>query len=246
MYLLLDDANTILLIAHECTPHEHGWKVNKNMVVNLPNAHCVEIDEVPSHVIARKYRYMDGAFTISPYWDEPVNETKVLKEEVNKLTAELDKVTFEVRGTDPSTMPLEEYRKYLRNKNNDLLAEFLLKNPLKWTNGKTYGATEEDQSLMLNNYNGWKMFNQMGIPIKLEWNAANEGCTEWAEEEYLALMGAIYTYAKKMLKLCQWYKVQIIKAMTRIDIESIELIYSVEKADEIIEMLQTTTEEGAN
>ena len=238
MYLLLDDANTILLITQTCKKTSIGWQVNKNMIIRKPDATLVEVDEVPDYVEPMKYRYMDGVFSISPHWVEPVNEMAELKKQVETLTSELNQVNTDVNGTDPNKMNVEEYRTYLRNKNNQLLAKFLLENPLKWTNGKCYGATEEDQSLMLNNYNGWKMFTQLGIPIKLEWNAANEGCTEWTEEEYLSLMGAIYTYAKKMLKLCQWYKVRIINAANKFEMDAVTLEYSVEKADEVIQSLQ--------
>lgn len=234
MYLLLDDANTILLITPTCEKTDKGWQVSKNMIIGRPDATRVEVDNIPPHVIAKKYRYMDGVFSISPSWKEPVNEMALLKDELAKLTGALNKVNVDVNGINPDDMSEEEYRTYLRNKNNELLAKFLLENPLQWSNGKYYGATEEDQSLMLNNYNGWKMFTQMGIPIKLEWNAANEGCTEWTEEEYLALMGAIYTYAKKMLKLCQWYKVRIINAANRFEMDAISLDYSPEIADEVI------------
>ena len=237
MYVLVDAKGVILAISERCEKVSYGWKTGDRMAVNCKDAIPHEVDEIPEGVVPHEYQYIDGVFSKSPFYVEKVDEKLEMHKKINQLNENVQDLNSIVVTKTPDQMTLEEYRSYLKALNNQRLAEFLHDNPIQWTNGKHYGATEEDQTLMLNNYNAWKMYSSSGVPVKLEWNANNERCTEWEEEEYLALLGAIYTYAKKMLKLCQWYKVQIANAPTRADIEAIDLVYTLEKADELIQSL---------
>ena len=244
MYLLLDDRCTILAISEMCDKVDIGWRLNKNAIYKSATATRVEVDYVPPDVIPKKYQYRDGAFSISSIWEEPVNDVKVLAENFDNLNADMAKIKEDLRPEDPNEMPLEQFRSYLRDKNNQLFEEFLASHPILWTNGKYYGTTNEDQELMLKNYNGWKIASELGVESKLEWNASGEACAEFTEEEYLRLMAGIYAFAKKMLKLCQWYKLKIINAVTRIDLNNLKLEYSEELADNLLAKLSASFRKG--
>lgn len=241
MYLLLNDHNVILVISDMCDKVPMGWRISKNSIYKSSTATRVEVDEVPPEVVPKRYKYQDGAFCMVEEVVEPVDTTKQIEENIKSLEGDINNIKDVIYDTDPNDMSMEDFRAYLREYNNSLLEKFLKDNPLKWTNGKSYSATNDDQTLMLKNYNGWKMLSEAGADVKLEWNAANESCSELSEEEYLQLMGAIYMYAKKMLKLCQWYKLKIINAVTRVELNELKLEYSIELADELLEKLR---EEG--
>lgn len=245
MNLLLDDHNVILVIAEMCEPTPHGFRISKNSIYGDPTVTRVEVDEIPDYVIPKKYKYQDGEFRLVDGFQEEPDVTKEIQDNIETIKGDINDIKGVVSKADPNNMPMEEYRVYLRELNNSLLDKFLRDNPLLWSNGKHYGATNDDQTTMIKNYNGWQLLQQAGITdAKLEWNAANESCIEFSESEYLGLMGAIYVYAKKMLKLCQWYKLKIINATNRIELNEIKLEYSVEKADEIINMVDGASTEG--
>lgn len=215
-----------------------GWRLNPHLMVNIELT-AIEIDNVPEYIVPHKYMYRDGEFSLLPEYEKTEDETKIdkLEENYENLSNDMTKLSSTVYGVDPSTLTLDEYKTYLRDKNNLALADFLDKNPMEWTDGKRYSASKEDQSLIINNFNAYQLQVSAGVSAKLEWNSADSMCREFTVDEYCALMGALYGYAKKMVKLCQWYKVNIINAITRVDLESIKLEYSIEKADEVISML---------
>lgn len=215
-----------------------GYKINPYTIVNR-HLTVIEIDNVPEHIVPHKYMYRNGEFSLLPEYEKTEDESKIdkLEENYESLSNDMTKLSSTVYGVDPNTLTLDEYKSYLREKNNLALADFLDKNPMEWTDGKRYSASKEDQSLIINNFNAYQLQVTAGVSAKLEWNSADSMCREFTVEEYCALMGALYGYAKKMVKLCQWYKVKIINAITRIELESIQLEYSTEKADEVIAML---------
>lgn len=230
MFLLVNDRCEIQYISEECTPVDAGYRISPFIVVGDKSLDMVEVEEVPEEVEPFKWIYMDREFQRNPRYVEPANPVKMVEELQSTVKVLTDKLT----ETKPGDLSLEDLRQYLRDKNNDLLKEFLKSHPLLWTNGKHYGVTEEDQNQLLGNYNGWKMDQALGIDSKLEWNACNEACTEWTEPELLMLISAIYKYAKKMVKLCQKYKVLIINATTKAELSSIDLVYTEELADELM------------
>lgn len=223
-----------------------GWKISPHLIVSLKLT-SIEVDNVPDYVQPHMYMYRDGEFSLSPEYTKPESETKLekLEKDYQGLFNNMTKLSSTVYGVDPNKLTLEEYKTYLREKNNLALQDFLDKNPMQWTDGKYYSASKEDQSLIINNFNAYQLQATAGIAGKLEWNSADSMCREFTVEEYCALMGSLYAYAKKMVKLCQWYKVKIINAITRDEIESIKLEYSVEKADEIIKFLSGTADDSS-
>lgn len=248
MYLLLNDKNVIMYITERCDYVEgKGWQINPHLIVGK-NADRVEVDCIPSYVVPNIYLYRDGEFVRNPEFEKPESELKMetLEENYKSLSKDMALLSNTVYGVDPSKLPLDEYKSYLRNRNNLLLQTFLEDNPLQWSDGKYYSASKEDQSLLINNFNAYQLQVSSGIEAKLEWNSADSMCREFTVEEYCALMGAIYAYAKKMVKLCQWYKVKIVNAVTRDEAEAIDLNYSVEKADEIIEFLTNAAEKSSS
>ena len=223
-----------------------GWRLNPHVMVSMELT-AIEIEDVPDYIQTHMYMYRDGEFSLNPEYTKPKSETKIdqLEKDYQYLSENMTKLSSTVYGVDPDKLDLNEYKSYLREKNNLALADFLDKNPMEWTDGKRYSASKEDQSLIINNFSAYQLQVTAGAPAKLEWNSADSMCREFTVEEYCALMGALYGYAKKMVKLCQWYKVKIINAISRVDLEEIKLEYSVEKADEIIKFLSGTAEDSS-
>lgn len=246
MYLLLDDHNIILVISEMCEelPNK-GYRISKNSIYGDPTVTRVKVDEIPPDVLPKKYKYEDGQFRLANDTEEELDITTQMQENIETISKEVSDIKDVVSKSDPNSMPLEQFREYLREYNNSLLDKFLKDHPVLWTNGKKYGATNDDQTTMIKNYNGWKLLQEAGVEdAKLEWNAANESCKEFSEADYLGLMGAIYVYAKKMLKLCQWYKLKIINATNRIELNELQFEYSIEKAEEIIKITDGVSTEG--
>lgn len=232
MHLLINDKCVIMYILSSKPEFVEGkgWKISPALIVGDTHLDYVEVKEVAKGIIPFKYLYRDGEFQINPEWKETIDTDVKIK----SLEKSLEDLHSQLKGTDPQTLPIAEYKLYMKEKNNLLLSDFLKSHPLLWKNGKYYGVTEEDQNQILGNYNGWKMDQALGIASKLEWNATNEACTEWTEPELLMLISDIYKYAKKMVKLCQHYKVQIVNATTKEEINAIDLVYTEELADQLM------------
>ena len=239
MHLLLNDQDLIIHMTDMCIKTKRGYKISDHVIIGDTTLTHVIVEDVPEYITPLRYFYKDGEFKQIKKWVDPITTEK----QIQQLSENLDDLKLAVEGRDPNELNLEEYKIYLRQKNNDLLREFLKTHPLLWTDGKYYGVTEEDQNQILGAYNGWKIDQALGINSKLEWNAANEGCREWTEEELLALIASIYKYAKKMVKLYQIYKVQILNCTSRDEINSIVLEYSEEIADELIAKISSKEEQ---
>lgn len=236
MFLLINDRCVIRYVCKDKPKLiTTGWMISPQIIIRDTQLELIEINDgnIPSDLIPNKYLYRDKTFQINPDFKEVIDpEIKISHMEKN-----IENLQNQLKGEDPNNLPLDKYKLYMKEKNNDLLSEFLKSHPLLWTNGKYYGVTEEDQNQLLGNYNGWKMDQALGIDSKLEWNATNEACTEWSEPELLMLISAIYKYAKKMVKLCQYYKVQIVNATTKDEVNTIDLVYTEELADEIMKKI---------
>ena len=116
-----------------------------------------------------------------------------------------------------------------QNENKKLFAEFLQNHPLKYTDGKFYGVTLEDQTEISLNINQYQLQIASGSehPI-LEWHSIHEGCKPWSIQDLTLLAATISNYIYPWFRKMQEYKTRIFSATSIDEINSIELIYEVE------------------
>lgn len=124
---------------------------------------------------------------------------------------------------DPSE--LDSLREQKISQTKTALKDFLVDNPLKWTDGKYYSVTSEKQSLLTSNLALYQVSASAGIPFKLTWNSTGEECAEWSYESLCALALAIGTYVKPFVAKQQELEIQINGCKTKKEIEDIEIEY---------------------
>lgn len=113
-----------------------------------------------------------------------------------------------------------------QNENKNLFAAYLADHPLKWTDGKFYGVTMEDQTEIQLNLSQYQIQVQAGIenPV-LEWHSVHEKCENWTFENLSALVLAIAEYVYPVFQKMNDYKQQIYTATSVADVNAINLVY---------------------
>lgn len=124
---------------------------------------------------------------------------------------------------EPSLVSVQEAR---QTKNKAALAAWLDAHPLQWTDGKTYGVTEEDQQEMALNLMQYQVAVQAGQPAVLEWHAQKEGCRTFELEEYTALSLAIADYVYPYLRYQESVKEAIYQAETAQEVANVKIDYA--------------------
>jgi len=125
---------------------------------------------------------------------------------------------------------LTEAQNAKQEENNRLLADFLSKHPITWTDGKQYGVTLADQQEIALNLQSYQIALTAGVenPV-LEWHAIHEACVPWTPEALTALSLAIREYVYPWYSLNQSYKERIFTATEVKDVNAITLTYKTEE-----------------
>lgn len=105
------------------------------------------------------------------------------------------------------------------------LAEWLQKNPMLYSDGKYYSATEEKQSLLNNNLTSYERAQDAGIKYPLKWNASGEECTEWVYEDLVQLSLAIAAYVAPQVARQQAAEIAIKACETAEEIAEVVIYY---------------------
>lgn len=105
------------------------------------------------------------------------------------------------------------------------LADWLAVHPLTWTDGKTYGVTEQDQTEMAINLAQYQLAAAAGQPAALEWHAQKQQCHTFTIEEYTALSLAIAAYVYPYRRYQEQVKAAIYAAESEAEIGAIEIDY---------------------
>lgn len=74
------------------------------------------------------------------------------------------------------------------------LNEWLINNPILYTDGKYYSVTEEKQALLNGNLASYERAAKIGIEYPLKWNSTGEECTDWNYTNLLTLSLNIAEY----------------------------------------------------
>ena len=127
---------------------------------------------------------------------------------------------------EPEPVDLAAVQQVRQTENKAALAEWLAAHPLQWTDGKTYGVTEDDQQEMALNLMQYQVAVQAGQPAVLEWHAQKEGCRTFELEEYTALSLAIADYVYPYLRYQESVKEQIYQAQTAQEVSNVKIDYA--------------------
>lgn len=108
-----------------------------------------------------------------------------------------------------------------------LLAQFLERHPLCYTDGKRYSVTAEKQSLLTSALARYQIAAAAGQQPALRWNATGEECTGWSFEDLAALALAIAAYVEPLVAQQQAIEVQINACKTAKEVKKIEISYEI-------------------
>lgn len=120
---------------------------------------------------------------------------------------------------------LDALRAAKQDANKAALADWLAAHPLTWTDGKTYGVTEQDQTEMAINLAQYQLAAAAGQPAALEWHAQKQQCHTFTIEEYTALSLAIAAYVYPYRRYQEQVKAAIYAAESEAEIGAIEIDY---------------------
>ena len=127
---------------------------------------------------------------------------------------------------DPEPVDLAEVQQARQTENKAALAEWLVAHPLLWTDGRTYGVTEDDQKEMALNLMQYQVAVQAGQPKVLEWHAQKESCRTFEQSEYVALSLAIADYVYPYLRYQESVKEAIYQAQTAEEVANVKINYA--------------------
>ncbi|OUP50472.1 hypothetical protein B5F17_13945 [Butyricicoccus pullicaecorum] len=127
---------------------------------------------------------------------------------------------------EPEPVDLAAVQQARQTENKAALAAWLAAHPLQWTDGKTYGVTEEDQKEMALNLMQYQVAVQAGQPKVLEWHSQKQGCRAFELEEFTALSLAIADYVYPYLRYQESIKEDIYEAQTAEEVANVKIDYA--------------------
>ena len=105
------------------------------------------------------------------------------------------------------------------------LSQWLLDNPLLFSDGKYYSVTEEKQALLNSNIASYERAKAMGVEYPLKWNSTGEECTEWTYENLVTLSLTIAAYVAPKVSHQQSIEIAIKSCETAEELEGIVISY---------------------
>ena len=120
---------------------------------------------------------------------------------------------------------LDALRAAKQEQNKQALADWLAAHPLTWTDGKTYGVTEQDQTEMAINLAQYQLAAAAGQPAVLEWHAQKQQCHTFTIDEYTALSLAIAAYVYPYRRYQEQVKAAIYAAQGKEELDAIKIDY---------------------
>ena len=126
----------------------------------------------------------------------------------------------------PPEPGLDTLREARQEANKQALADWLAAHPLVWTDGQTYGVTQEDQDELALNLMQYQLAAAAGQEAVLEWHAQKQACRVFTEEEYTALSLAIAAYVYPYRRYQETVKAAIWAAESEEEINAVQIDYS--------------------
>ena len=110
-------------------------------------------------------------------------------------------------------------------RSKELLAEWLSRNPMLYTDGNYYSVTEEKQALLNSNLASYERAKAAGIDYPLKWNSTGAECTEWEYSELLILSLSIAAYVAPKVATQQAIELEIKAAETMEQLDKVVISY---------------------
>ena len=154
---------------------------------------------------------------VKPRWDEDAAAW------VEGASAE-ELAAWEAEHPAPE-VNLDALRAAKQEVNKAALADWLAAHPLTWTDGKTYGVTEQDQTEMAINLAQYQLAAAAGQPAVLEWHAQKQQCHTFTIDEYTALSLAIAAYVYPYRRYREQVKAAIYAVQGKEELDAIEIDY---------------------
>lgn len=110
-------------------------------------------------------------------------------------------------------------------RSKELLAEWLSRNPMLYTDGNYYSVTEEKQALLNSNLASYERAKAAGIDYPLKWNSTGAECTEWEYSELLILSLSIAAYVAPKVSKQQAIELEIKAAETMEQLDKVVIDY---------------------
>ena len=126
----------------------------------------------------------------------------------------------------PPAPGLDTLREARQEANKQALADWLAAHPLVWTDGQTYGVTQEDQDELALNLMQYQLAVQARQEAVLEWHAQKQACRVFTVEEYTALSLAIAAYVYPYRRYQETVKAAIWAAEGEEEINAVQIDYS--------------------
>lgn len=158
--------------------------------------------------------------------EEDTSKLLTLSNVWNKVQENTTDINTILGKYDISSIDVPTLQYYRQEENKDNLRQFLLNNPLLWTDGNYYGVTQDDQNEMIADKTAYEFKQSIGqTDWKLEWHNIKHSCREFAVEEFAALLNAIIDFVYPYRKLQEAYKEQIYSCTSKEQLIEITLEY---------------------
>lgn len=159
--------------------------------------------------------------------EEDTSKLLTLSNVWNKVQENTTDINTILGKYDISSVDVPTLQYYRQEENKDNLRQFLLNNPLLWTDGNYYGVTQDDQNEMIADKTAYEFKQSIGqTDWKLEWHNIKHSCREFAVEEFAALLNAIIDFVYPYRKLQEAYKEQIYSCTSKEQLVEITLEYN--------------------
>lgn len=159
-----------------------------------------------------------------------VDSNSELAAKVKELYPNFDFV-FSITGTLIDVTPvitpelLEQKKNVLIEESKVKLAEWLLNNPILFSDGKHYSVTEEKQALLNSNLASYERATAAGINYPLKWNSTGEVCTDWTYPDLLGLSLSIAGYVAPKVATQQSIEITVKECSTIEELNAVVISY---------------------
>ncbi len=183
-------------------------KVNKNYVerARMPNENWLGEDY---YLVDSNSELADKIRENAPYFNFVTNDDGEL----------IDIITIE------SPESIEQKKSVLIEESKNKLAEWLLNNPMQFSDGKYYAVTEEKQALLNSNLASYERATAAGIEYPLKWNSTGEVCIDWLYTDLLTLSLSIAGYVAPKVAIQQAVEIQVKSCTTMEELEAVVINY---------------------
>lgn len=130
----------------------------------------------------------------------------------------------DITPTEPPELT-ERKKSALIEESKTKLAEWLLNNPLLFSDGKYYAVTEEKQALLNSNLASYERATAAGIEYPLKWNSTGDICVDWSYTDLLSLSLSIAGYVAPKVAVQQAIEIQVKSCTTIEELEAVEINY---------------------